>query len=85
MQSKRQGPRRRKDNETLQMPTMSAQRRGCTSDGSFVHSLDDPANKQMNKYTGTVSWKILVLEAYKVVFELTTRGSAALAATAKAV
>ena len=47
--------------------------------------LDDSADRQMNKHAGAVSWKILVLEAYKVVFELTTRGSAALAATAKAV
>ena len=67
------------------MPTMSAQWRGGISDDSFIHSLDDSANRQINKYTGTVSWKILVLESYKVFFELTTRGSAALAATAKAV
>ena len=68
----------------MQVLTMSAQRRGCASDGSFTFSLDDFANKQMNKYTGAVSRKISVLEAYKVVFELTTRGSAASAATAKA-
>ena len=64
---------------------MSAQWRGCISDDSFIHLLDDSANRQMNKYTGTVSWKILVLEVYKVVFELTTRGSAAPATAAKAV
>ena len=47
--------------------------------------LADSADAQLNTHAGAVSWKILVLEVYKVVFELTTRGSAAPATAAKAV